>query len=62
VINLTVRLPSTRIQPIAAADVVNAVVEVSTGAPLQGIRKRPGNRGVDGSRGARLERMLARPA
>jgi uncharacterized protein YbjT (DUF2867 family) len=34
----TVRLPSTRIQPIAAADVVDAVVEVSTGAPLQGIR------------------------
>jgi uncharacterized protein YbjT (DUF2867 family) len=34
----TVRLPSTRLQPIAAADVVDAVVEVSTGAPLQGIR------------------------
>lgn len=34
----TVRLPATRIQPIAAADVVDAVVEVSTGAPLQGIR------------------------
>lgn len=34
----TVRLPSTRIQPIAAADVVDAVVDVSTGAPLQGIR------------------------
>jgi uncharacterized protein YbjT (DUF2867 family) len=34
----TVRLPSTRLQPIAAADVVDAVVEVSTGDPLQGIR------------------------
>ncbi len=33
-----VRLPSTPIQPIAAADVVDAVVEVATGAPLQGIR------------------------
>lgn len=35
----TVRLPATRLQPIAAADVVDAVVDVSTGAPLQGIRK-----------------------
>ena len=34
----TVRLPATRLQPIAAADVVDAVVEVSTGTPLQGIR------------------------
>ncbi len=34
----TVRLPATRLQPIAAADVVDAVVEVSTSAPLQGIR------------------------
>ncbi|KIF72959.1 LysR family transcriptional regulator [Streptomyces sp. 150FB] len=34
----TVRLPATPIQPIAAADVVDAVVEISTGAPLQGIR------------------------
>lgn len=34
----TVRLPATRIQPIAAADVVDAVVEVSTGTPLQGFR------------------------
>jgi uncharacterized protein YbjT (DUF2867 family) len=34
----TVRLPATRLQPIAAADVVDAVVEVSTGSPLQGIR------------------------
>jgi uncharacterized protein YbjT (DUF2867 family) len=33
----TIRLPSTRIQPIAAADVANVVVEVSIGAPLQGI-------------------------
>jgi uncharacterized protein YbjT (DUF2867 family) len=32
-----VRLPSTRIQPVAAADVVDAVVEVSLGAPLLGI-------------------------
>jgi uncharacterized protein YbjT (DUF2867 family) len=34
----TVRLPAVHLQPIAAADVVDAVVEVSTGAPLQGIR------------------------
>ncbi len=34
----TVRLPSTRLQPMAAADVAAAVVEVATGAPLQGIR------------------------
>ena len=34
----TVRLPATRIQPIAAADVVDAVVEVAIGAPLNGIR------------------------
>ncbi|WP_433197158.1 SDR family oxidoreductase [Nocardia sp. CA-107356] len=34
----TVHLPATPIQPIAAADVVDAVVEVATGAPLQGIR------------------------
>jgi uncharacterized protein YbjT (DUF2867 family) len=33
----TVRLPATRIQPMAAADVVDAVVGVATGAPLQGI-------------------------
>ena len=33
----TVRLPATRIQPIASADVADAVVEVSTGAPLEGI-------------------------
>jgi uncharacterized protein YbjT (DUF2867 family) len=34
----TVRLPTTRIQPMAAADVVAAIVEVATGAPLRGIR------------------------
>jgi uncharacterized protein YbjT (DUF2867 family) len=34
----TVRLPATPIQPIAAADVVTGVVEVATGAPLNGIR------------------------
>jgi uncharacterized protein YbjT (DUF2867 family) len=33
-----VRLPATRVQPIATADVVDAVVEVATGAPLDGIR------------------------
>jgi uncharacterized protein YbjT (DUF2867 family) len=32
-----VRLPSTHLQPIAAADVADAVVQVATGAPLQGI-------------------------
>ncbi|MGY1941882.1 SDR family oxidoreductase [Nocardia asiatica] len=34
----TVRLPATRLQPIAAADVVDAVVQVATGTPLEGIR------------------------
>lgn len=34
----TVRLPATRVQPIAAADVAGAVVEVCTGSPLRGIR------------------------
>ena len=34
----TVRLPATRLQPIAATDVAEAVVKVSTGAPLQDIR------------------------
>ncbi|WP_327117730.1 NAD(P)H-binding protein [Nocardia sp. NBC_01730] len=34
----TVNLPATLLQPIAAADVVDAVVEVSTGTPLRGIR------------------------
>ncbi|WP_233463670.1 SDR family oxidoreductase [Nocardia gipuzkoensis] len=35
----TVRLPATRLQPMAAADVVDAVVEVSTGTPQ---RRGPG--------------------
>jgi uncharacterized protein YbjT (DUF2867 family) len=34
----TVRLPATHLQPIAAADVVDEVVEVSAGPPLEGIR------------------------
>jgi uncharacterized protein YbjT (DUF2867 family) len=34
----TVRLPATPIQPIAAADVAQAVTEVAAGAPLNGIR------------------------
>jgi uncharacterized protein YbjT (DUF2867 family) len=34
----TVRLPSTRLQPIASADVANAVADVSTGAPLRATR------------------------
>ncbi len=34
----SVRLPATRLQPIAAVDVVDAVVDVATAAPLQGIR------------------------
>lgn len=33
----SVRLPETRLQPIAAKDVADAVVEVSTGPPLHGI-------------------------
>jgi uncharacterized protein YbjT (DUF2867 family) len=33
----SVRLPATRLQPIAAKDVADAVVEVSTGPPLHGI-------------------------
>jgi uncharacterized protein YbjT (DUF2867 family) len=33
----TVRLPSTHIQPIAGADVVDAVVEIAIGTPLNGI-------------------------
>ena len=33
-----VRLPPARIQPIAAADVVDAIVEVSLGTPLWGVR------------------------
>jgi uncharacterized protein YbjT (DUF2867 family) len=35
----TVRLPSVHLQPMAAADVVDAVVQVSTGKPLQGVWK-----------------------
>jgi len=34
----TVRLPATRVQPIAAADVAKAVADVSVGAPLRGTR------------------------
>ncbi len=34
----SVRLPSTRVEPIASADVADAVVEVSMGTPLRGIR------------------------
>lgn len=34
----TVRLPATRVQPIAAADVADAVAGLSTGPPLRGIR------------------------
>ncbi|GAA0527184.1 SDR family oxidoreductase [Saccharopolyspora thermophila] len=33
-----VRLPTTRIQPIAAADVAQAVADVAVGTPLQGTR------------------------
>lgn len=32
----TVRLPRTRLQPVAAADVAATVAEIATGAPLQG--------------------------
>jgi len=35
----TVRLPSRPIQPMASADVAEAVFEVAAGAPLQGIRE-----------------------
>jgi uncharacterized protein YbjT (DUF2867 family) len=34
----TVRLPATLVQPIAAADVAQAVADVSVGAPMQGTR------------------------
>ena len=34
----SVRLPATRIQPMASADVADAVVEVCTGTPLRAIR------------------------
>ncbi|WP_369216416.1 SDR family oxidoreductase [Streptomyces flavofungini] len=33
----TVRLPSTRVQPIATAEVVGALADVTTGAPLNGV-------------------------
>jgi len=36
--NTTVRVPATHLQPIAAADVVDAVVDVATGPPVNGIR------------------------
>jgi uncharacterized protein YbjT (DUF2867 family) len=38
----SVRLPATHLQPMAAADVADAVVEASTGAPLGGIRNTAG--------------------
>ncbi|SEN35721.1 SDR family oxidoreductase [Actinacidiphila rubida] len=38
----TVRLPATRIQPMAAADVAAAVAEAAAGAPLNGIRETAG--------------------
>jgi uncharacterized protein YbjT (DUF2867 family) len=34
----TVRLPATLVQPVAAADVAQAVADVSMGTPLQGTR------------------------
>jgi uncharacterized protein YbjT (DUF2867 family) len=34
----TVRLPATRVQPIASADIARAVADVAAGAPLQGTR------------------------
>src|SRR5690242_4693337 len=34
----TVRLPATLVQPIASADIAQAVADVCTGAPLQGTR------------------------
>ncbi len=34
----TVRLPATKVQPIASADVAQAVADVSVGAPLHGTR------------------------
>jgi uncharacterized protein YbjT (DUF2867 family) len=34
----TVRVPATHLQPIAAADVVDAIVDAATSAPLNGIR------------------------
>jgi uncharacterized protein YbjT (DUF2867 family) len=38
----TVRVPATRLQPIASADVVGAVAEVSTGQPLRGTQNNAG--------------------
>ncbi|MEV6494918.1 SDR family oxidoreductase, partial [Actinoplanes sp. NPDC051633] len=38
----TVRLPATEVQPMSAADVAQAVAEVSMGAPLQGTRNYAG--------------------
>jgi uncharacterized protein YbjT (DUF2867 family) len=38
----TVRLPATAVQPMSAADVAQAVAEVSMGAPLQGTRSYAG--------------------
>ncbi|HYN93640.1 MAG TPA: SDR family oxidoreductase [Pilimelia sp.] len=38
----TVRLPATLVQPIAAAEVAQAVADVSIGAPLQGTRNYAG--------------------
>ena len=40
--NNVVRLPTTRIQPIAAADVVDTVVQSATSEPTQGIRNHAG--------------------
>jgi uncharacterized protein YbjT (DUF2867 family) len=34
----TVRLPATKVQPMAAADVARAVADVTAGAPLRGTR------------------------
>ncbi|MFE4856884.1 SDR family oxidoreductase [Streptomyces sp. NPDC056670] len=34
----TVRLPTTLVQPIAAADAARALVDIATGLPLQGVR------------------------
>jgi uncharacterized protein YbjT (DUF2867 family) len=34
----TVRLPATPVQPIASADIAQAVADISTGTPLQGTR------------------------
>ncbi len=66
----TVRLPATRLQPMAAADVADAVVEVSTSAPLRGIRNVAGpdvfpldelGRGHPGDTAGRPDRPHRRP-